>query len=84
VADLRRRSRYVLVTWPGGSVTRTVTGSTRISNCAAWCDEFNRISAAQPKPGSETALPPGVPEPPAGSGWRLIEPLPEPARTCTR
>jgi hypothetical protein len=40
----KKTTAYVLVTWPGGSTTRTVTGNLRIRMVMQWCVAFNRIS----------------------------------------
>jgi hypothetical protein len=40
----KKTAAYVLVTWPGGSATRKVTGNLRIRMVMQWCEAFNRIS----------------------------------------
>jgi hypothetical protein len=40
----KKTTAYVLVTWPGGSATRKVTGNLRIRMVTQWCEAFNRIS----------------------------------------
>jgi hypothetical protein len=53
----KKTTAYVLVTWPGGSATRKVTGDIRIRMVMQWCEAFNLISDsyALGKPRTQTS-----------------------------
>jgi hypothetical protein len=55
----KKTTAYVVVTWPGGSATRKVTGNARIRMVMVWCESFNRISDsyAPGAPRAETSGP---------------------------
>ncbi|MGH3186172.1 MAG: hypothetical protein ACRDPY_10350 [Streptosporangiaceae bacterium] len=53
----KKSTAYVLVTWPGGSATRKVTGNARIRMVMGWCEAFNRISDSDASGASRAEAP---------------------------
>ena len=56
----KKQQAIVLITWPGGSTTRTIKGNMTIRLVMEWCAQFNaecaRLSAAgHPTPGGSAA-----------------------------
>ena len=60
----KKQQAFVLITWPGGSTSRTVKGNMTIRMVMEWCSQFNaecaRLSeAGHPTPGGPAAEAPG-------------------------